>query len=435
MMIGTCERCRSCAADLGAGHLRQHQVEQHDVRAGAVELGQGRGAGRGDRHLEALLAQHVRQGVGERLLVLDHQNSAQLASSPRCGCCPGIAGQLDSSPAPPRPAAPPAGAPAGEGERRATTERAGDLDATAVVAGDVLDDGQAEAGAAGRPGAGLVGPVEAFEDPVEVVRGDADALVGRPRSRRSRRRRRTVDGDGGAGAGVRDGVARRGCATRGGDLAVVAVDREPRLAAGETRSMPWPRPRWCGCGRAPRRRPSPPRPARRSAAARRPAAGSARAAPPPAGRAGPDSCWMRSANRRAATRSSDGSSPAPPAAGRDLGGVQQRLGEQLQRADRGLQLVADVGDEVPADPGQPVRSVTSTASTTTCAAAQPDGAQVHPERLRVGAGVAAGQVQLDLAAHAGAAHLAGEGTDHRVRGDRAGRRRRRAAAPRPGRPG
>src|SRR6185312_15986658 len=32
---------------------------------------------RGDRNLEALLTEHVRQGVGERLLVLDHQNAAQ----------------------------------------------------------------------------------------------------------------------------------------------------------------------------------------------------------------------------------------------------------------------------------------------------------------------------------------------------------------------
>ena len=33
------------------------------------------GAGRRDRDLEALLAQHVGQRVGERLLVLDHQHA------------------------------------------------------------------------------------------------------------------------------------------------------------------------------------------------------------------------------------------------------------------------------------------------------------------------------------------------------------------------
>src|SRR6185436_5688931 len=56
--------------------------------------------------------------------------------------------------------------------------RAGDVDTAAVVGGDVLDDGQAQAGAAGRPGPGLVSPVEPLEDPVDVVRGDTDALVG-----------------------------------------------------------------------------------------------------------------------------------------------------------------------------------------------------------------------------------------------------------------
>jgi hypothetical protein len=47
-----------------------------------------------------------------------------------------------------------------------------------MVAGDVLDDGQAEPGASGGAGAGLVGPVEALEDPIDVGGRDADALVG-----------------------------------------------------------------------------------------------------------------------------------------------------------------------------------------------------------------------------------------------------------------
>jgi hypothetical protein len=58
-----------------------------------------------------------------------------------------------------------------------------------------------------------------------------------------------------------------------------------------------------------------------------------------------DSWWIRSAKRR----------DRPPRVVGALGGVEQRLGEQLQRADRGLELVADVGDEVAAHPGQPVR--------------------------------------------------------------------------------
>src|SRR5580693_1323486 len=49
----------------------------------------------------------------------------------------------------------------------------------AVVGGHhVLDDGQPEAGAAGRARARRIDPVEAFEDPLQVPLGDADALVG-----------------------------------------------------------------------------------------------------------------------------------------------------------------------------------------------------------------------------------------------------------------
>ncbi|KIX78570.1 hypothetical protein SF12_08355 [Streptomyces sp. MBRL 601] len=41
--------------------------------------------------------------------------------------------------------------------------------------GDVFDDGEAEAGAAGGAGAGGVDAVEAFEDPLAVLLGYADA--------------------------------------------------------------------------------------------------------------------------------------------------------------------------------------------------------------------------------------------------------------------
>ena len=43
--------------------------------------------------------------------------------------------------------------------------------------GDVLDDGQAETGATGGPVARRVDPVETFEDPVQLLVRDADALV------------------------------------------------------------------------------------------------------------------------------------------------------------------------------------------------------------------------------------------------------------------
>src|SRR3954469_15537275 len=51
-------------------------------------------------------------------------------------------------------------------------------DGPAVVAGDVANDREAEAGAPGTTRTGAIDTIEAFEDPVEVVRGDADAAVG-----------------------------------------------------------------------------------------------------------------------------------------------------------------------------------------------------------------------------------------------------------------
>ena len=127
---------------------------------------------------------------------------------------------------------------------------------------------------------------------------------------------------------------------------------------------------------------------------------------------------MRSANRRAAATSSAGRRRARTSA---VGRVQQRLGEQLQRADRGLQLVADVGHEVAADPGHAVRlgDVGGLDRDVAAAECRP---RAGARRAGSPAAVAtARQVQLDLAAYAGAPDLAGERTDDRVRGDRAGR--------------
>ena len=47
-----------------------------------------------------------------------------------------------------------------------------------VVGRDVLDDGQAEAGAAGGARTRLVDPEEPLEDPLLVLAGDADTAVG-----------------------------------------------------------------------------------------------------------------------------------------------------------------------------------------------------------------------------------------------------------------
>ena len=65
-----------------------------------------------------------------------------------------------------------------QGERGARALDAAHRDPAVVGRHHVLDDGQPEAGAAGRARARRIDPVEAFEDPLQVPLGDADALVG-----------------------------------------------------------------------------------------------------------------------------------------------------------------------------------------------------------------------------------------------------------------
>src|SRR5947209_13274978 len=65
-----------------------------------------------------------------------------------------------------------------QGERGAGAGFAPEVDFAAVVGGDVFDDGQSQAGAAGGPGAGLVDAKEAFEDALLVFGVDAQAAVG-----------------------------------------------------------------------------------------------------------------------------------------------------------------------------------------------------------------------------------------------------------------
>ena len=81
MMIGTLRPDAQLAAHLGARQPRQHQVEQHEVGADALERGQRLGSGRGDLDLVALASQHVRQRIRERLLVLDDQHSGHALPS------------------------------------------------------------------------------------------------------------------------------------------------------------------------------------------------------------------------------------------------------------------------------------------------------------------------------------------------------------------
>ncbi|KIX78571.1 hypothetical protein SF12_08360 [Streptomyces sp. MBRL 601] len=63
------------AADLGAGESGQHQVEQDQVGAVALELVEPLGPGGRDGDLEALLAEHVGQSVAEGFLILDDEHS------------------------------------------------------------------------------------------------------------------------------------------------------------------------------------------------------------------------------------------------------------------------------------------------------------------------------------------------------------------------
>ncbi len=68
-------------ADLGAGQAGHHQVEQDDVGAVALELGQPLLAVGSQEDLEPLLGEHEAQGVPIALLVLDDQDHAHATSS------------------------------------------------------------------------------------------------------------------------------------------------------------------------------------------------------------------------------------------------------------------------------------------------------------------------------------------------------------------
>src|SRR5690606_29099574 len=59
---------------IGSAHPGQHEIEQNDVRAVAVELLESLLSVGGDRRRESLLPQQEGQRVGERLLVLDDQH-------------------------------------------------------------------------------------------------------------------------------------------------------------------------------------------------------------------------------------------------------------------------------------------------------------------------------------------------------------------------
>ena len=201
-----------------------------------------------------------------------------------------------------------------------------------MVRGDVADDGQAEPGAAGVAAAGAVDPVEALEDALEVAAGDADAVVAHGDVDPARRRCGPV-------------TSHR---ADPGSLYFTALSS--RLVTAETswRRSPTTVSR-AGGGSTSISMP------RCSAAGRtRSAASLHEVAPPPTSSAArPVATSRRDSSSRSSmvlpTRNASAGQALGQAPG-DVGVVlvEQRLGQQGEGPDRGLQLVADVGDEVAA---------------------------------------------------------------------------------------
>jgi hypothetical protein len=71
------------AADIDAGQPREHQVEQDEVGAMVVELGERVGPGLGDPDVIPLLAEEVGERVREGGLVLDEEDTAHGLTFPK----------------------------------------------------------------------------------------------------------------------------------------------------------------------------------------------------------------------------------------------------------------------------------------------------------------------------------------------------------------
>ena len=84
-MIGTRELSRSRAADVVAGAVGEHHVEQHEVGAALRQLERLRDRS-GDLRVEALASEGLRERLGDRPLVLDHEDGAPAGhrSDARC---------------------------------------------------------------------------------------------------------------------------------------------------------------------------------------------------------------------------------------------------------------------------------------------------------------------------------------------------------------
>ena len=336
MITGTLLRARSwrqTSVPDRPGSIRSRSTRSAPLRSNSSSAV---GAVVGDRHLVALLAQQVRQRVAERLLVLDHEDPGHAVLSfwvvgsrswrrPERG-----AGRSAG-----RRASALGGVGQPHGERGALALDAPDGHLAAVVGGDVLDDGQAEAGAAGGPRAGRVDPVEALEDPL---------LLRRRRCRRPGRVtatstsppvRRTVDGDPGVVRRVGDRVVDE-VADRGHQQVGVAVDLGAR---GRRR-------RRARCRLRRRGQPAPVDGLGDDVVDGRPARGCVQGVGDLQPRQVDDLLHQRVS--RPASTLHPGGEPAYR-----LGVVARRpataSASRRSAADRRLELVADVGDEVAAD--------------------------------------------------------------------------------------
>ena len=222
------------------------------------------------------------------------------------------------------------------------------VDLAVVVRDHVADDGEAEAGAAGLAAAGLVDPVEALEDPLEVAGRDADAVVG--------------DGDldlvalGGGldldrAAGV--GVLHRVVEQVGDAPRRAGAGRRPRRARRATASATTEMP---ACSAAGRMRST----ASCTMSSTATASGAGSLAQLDAaeleqvvdGAADAEGLVLDAG--RPGARSTSGSSSAC-----------ERLGQQADGADRRLELVADVGHEVACAPPRDARRSVMSSTTAT----------------------------------------------------------------------
>ena len=319
------------AAHVDARDLRQHHVEQHEVGLHAVEDARAPRRRRGrPRRGSPRVAARPCSASTKRLLVLDDEHGA---GCPTVICSPSpLLTVIDAR--------------GRSGWRRQPQRERGALalarrhpHLAAVVGGDVAHDRQPETGAAGLAAAGPVDPVEALEDPLEVAGRDADAVVARPSSRPSRRPVSARD--------LRPRRRRREYFTALSSRLQSADTswrrsphhREPPAASShDARSR---------C-RAARRARGPARPPRRS-----PTVDAARARCT----ASPSSSIRDSSSRSSIVRASRSASSTIRSARRSTTSGSSSStsvsASSAQRADRRLQLVADVGDEVGAHGVEP----------------------------------------------------------------------------------